>query len=152
LAQSIVTVTARPTPAPVVPTPQPDSTPVTTGATPWLLEDFTEYGGSTATFKTDPRHIWSVGEDGDFAGIGVIDTVGGVSWRIDFPDRTSDANRCHDDTYGRNLNLPAYTAGDVWLEVIAKFQATWTTVATASWGCTSAAAYKFILPRAIPRS
>lgn len=155
LVQSLVSVTPRPTPPPAPdtqPTPPPPP-PVTTGGvtcatlTAWRCEDFTEYGGSTATFKTDPRHIWSTGEDGDFATIGVMDTAAGASWRLDWPDRSGDvAGRCHDYTIGRNLNFPGQAA-EVWMEANVRFSLGWTTVAPASWACTSASSYKMLFAR-----
>ncbi len=155
LVQSLVSVTPRPVPPPVQPpvdtTPKPQPPPIATGScatiVAWLCEDFTEYGGSSATFKADPRHIWSTGEDGDFVTIGVMDAVGGASWRLDWPDRTADAaGRCHDFTIGRNLTFPG-SAGEVWMEATVRFSFGWTTVAPASWSCASAASYKMLFAR-----
>lgn len=129
-----------------------------TAITPWLLENFSKYT-STANLLADPRGIYSVAEDVYSAGEINLDqtqgsdTVGGVaqSMRYDFPDRTSEGGstnqgRCTDFTIGRNITLPSQVS-EAWIEVEVKFDATWVTLAPSSWGCTSAAAYKFILPR-----
>src|SRR4029077_15830321 len=46
----------------------------------------------------------------------------------------------------RNISLPS-TVTEAWIEAEVKFDSTFVTVAPSAWGGTSAAAYKFILPR-----
>lgn len=123
---------------------------------PWLEEDFSTYA-STSQMLADPRGIYSVTEDVATSQM-TLDTSVGVtslgltqSMRYDFPDRTSEGGsgttgRCTDYTIGRNITLPA-PVPDVWIEVIARFDPSFTTVAPSAWGCTSAAAYKFVFGR-----
>ena len=119
------------------------------GGTPLLEEDFSEYSG-TANMLADPRGIYSVTEDVLTTQMALDQSVGygssSKSMRYDFPDRTGDGGRCTDFTIGRNMKFPSNLT-EVWVEVVAKFDNTFTTVAPGAWGCTSAAAYKFILPR-----
>jgi hypothetical protein len=69
------------------------------------------------------------------------------SMRYDFPDRTGDAaNRCGDYTIGRNLVLPTAVT-ELWVEVAARYQANWTTVAPSAWACASNSDYKFFAAR-----
>jgi len=121
---------------------------------PWLLEDFSSYT-STANLLADPRGIYSVGEDETPSQVFLDKTVGygssTQSMRFDFPDRTSEggsgtSGRCTDFTVGRNINLPSPQT-EIWLEVEAKFSNGFTSLAPSSWGCTSAAAYKFVFGR-----
>jgi uncharacterized protein YjdB len=124
-------------------------------AVPWLLEDYSSYT-STSNLLADPRGIYSVGEDIYSPGEIVLDQSVGFgsshqSMRYDFPDRTSvggstNQGRCTDFTIGRNISLPS-TVSEAWIEIEVKFDSTFVTVAPSSWGCTSAPAYKFILPR-----
>jgi hypothetical protein len=103
----------------------------------------------------DPRGIYSTGEDVATGQMVLDKSVGfdasSQSMRYDFPDRTAvggsgNTGRCTDYTIGRNIKFPAAIT-EAWIEVVAKFDASFATVAPTAWGCTSAAAYKFIFPR-----
>lgn len=99
------------------------------GATPWLLEDFSTYT-STANMLSDPRGIYSTGEDVNTANM-VLDTTTGYgasakSLRFDYPSRPAPGG-CGDNTIGRNLVLPGGTSvPELWAEWICKFSSTWT--------------------------
>jgi len=125
-----------------------------TAATPWVLEDFSTYT-STANMLADPRGIYSVGEDLTTGQMVLDQSVGygssKQSMRYDFPDRTGTggsgtSGRCTDYTIGRNMTLPS-TVTELWVEVAARYQSTWTTLAPSSWGCTSNSDYKFFMAR-----
>lgn len=117
--------------------------------TPWILEDFSSYT-STANLLADPRGIYSLGEDVLTSQMALDQSVGygssKQSMRYDFPDRTTDSNRCGDYTIGRNMVLPT-TVTELWVEVAARYQVNWTTVAPSSWACTSNSDYKFFAAR-----
>lgn len=115
------------------------------GGTPDLVEDFSTYS-STANMLSDPRGIYSVGEDVQTPEMALDTTVGfgtsTKSMRFDFPARDS---ICTDYTIGRNINLPS-DQSDVYLEVVAKFQNGWTNTAP---GCSGVSNedYKFVFGR-----
>jgi len=118
----------------------------TTVIAPLLQEDFSTYI-STANLLADPRGIYSVGEDVYSPGEINLDTSVGYgtstkSMRYDFPAR---AGNCTDFSIGRNLNLPA-DAGDIYLEVVAKFQNGWTNAAPGCAGVSNED-YKFLFGR-----
>ena len=121
---------------------------------PMLKEDYSTYS-STSNLITDPHGYYSTAEDIDTTQIFLDKSVGfdssSQSMRYDFPDRTSEGGsgntgRCTDFTIGRNIKLPS-TVTEAWVEVVVKFGSNFATVAPSAWGCTSAAAYKFVLPR-----
>jgi len=114
--------------------------------TPTLEEDFSTYS-STGNLLADPRGIYSVGEDVYSAGEITLDTTVGYgtstkSMRYDFPARPGN---CTDYSIGRNLTLPS-NAGDLYLEIVAKFQNGWTNAAP---GCSGVSNedYKFVFGR-----
>jgi len=119
-------------------------------AAPWVEEDFSSYAG-TSDLLANRRGFYSVPEDEGTARI-ALDTTSGYgtsrsSMRFAFPDRSNDlANRCHDYTIGRNIDLPR-AVREVWVEVYARFSANFHTMAPRTWGCRSGAEYKFILGR-----
>lgn len=123
---------------------QKPSVVVQSGPSAWLLEDFSTYT-STANYISDPRGIYSTGEDvltsQIFLDTSVFAPGLSQSVRYDFPARNG---VCTDYTIGRNINFPA-DVSEVWVEVIAKFQNTWTTVMS---GCSSSNPdYKFLFGR-----
>ena len=122
--------------------------------TPLLHEDYASYS-STSDLLADPHGYYSTAEDVDTPQIFLDKAVGfdssSQSMRYDFPDRTSEGGsgttgRCTDFTIGRNIQLP-HTVAEAWVEVVARFGSNFTTAAPAAWSCTSASAYKFVLPR-----
>ncbi|HKR55833.1 MAG TPA: hypothetical protein VJS20_06000, partial [Gemmatimonadales bacterium] len=119
-----------------------------------MEENFSEYS-STSNMLSDPRGIYSTGEDVTTTQMVLDQGVGydssTQSMRFDFPDRTGEGGsgttgRCSDYTIGRNINLPNHVT-EVWIEAVIKFQNGFTTVAPSGWGCTSAAAYKTVFGR-----
>lgn len=121
-----------------------------------LAENFNTYT-STANMLSDPRGIYSVGEDVNTSMM-VYDTSVGYpsygltkSMRYDWPDRTSEGHPtsttgyCGDDTIGRNIVLPS-TQTDIWVELVHKSDSTFTTLVPGG-VCTSAAAYKTLFGR-----
>jgi hypothetical protein len=117
---------------------------------PWLEEDFSSYA-STTDLLANPRGFYSVAEDEGTARV-VLDTTSGYgtsrrSMQYVFPNRSNDlADRCHDFTIGRNIDLPR-AVREVWVEVYARFSANFHTLAPRAWGYRSGAEYKFILGR-----
>lgn len=112
----------------------------------WLTEDFSTYT-STADILSDPRGIYSVGEDVNTAQMALDPSVGYTaggltkSLRFDYPARNG---VCTDYTIGRNINLPT-NVDEVWVEVVAKFQNGFTTIMT---GCSSSNPdFKFLFGR-----
>src|SRR5437879_12522100 len=79
-------------------------------AAPWVEEDFSSYAG-TSDLLANRRGFYSVPEDEGTARI-ALDTTSGYGtarsgMRFTFPDRRNDlANRWHDYTNGRHLDLP----------------------------------------------
>jgi len=125
--------------------------------TPWLAEDFSTYT-STSNMISDPRHIYSDGEDVNTGQMTLDTTVGygGLtqSMRYDYADRTSVGGsgltgRCTDYVIGRALVLPT-TTQEIWAEFYVKFTVGFTTVAPSVWGCTSNPDLKLIFGRTHP--
>ena len=121
---------------------------------PLLMEDYSTYS-SSSNLLADPHGYYSTSEDVDTTQIFLDKGVGfdssSQSMRYDFPDRTSEGGsgttgRCTDFTIGRNIKFP-HTVTEAWVEVVARFGSNFSTVAPSAWGCTSAPAYKFTLPR-----
>lgn len=124
-------------------TPTVSATP--SASAPLLEEDFSEYS-STANMLADPRDIYETSEDAQTAQM-VLDESEGYGaltqcMRYDWPDRSG---VCTDYTIGRNLVLPEALT-EMWLEVVVKFSAVWSTV-NAGCGGVSNPDYKFIFGR-----
>ena len=96
-----------------------------------------------------PNSMWSgANEDVNISRINLDPAgppVGGKAMRYDFPDRTNDPNLCHDYTIGRNIKFPSQEQ-EVWVEIWAKFDGNFVTVAPTCSG-TSSAGYKFVFLR-----
>ena len=132
------TTTTPVTPPPITPPP--------TGATPWLVEDFSTYT-STANLKSNPRGIYTdnfLGDGNESANTSQVflDQANGAaglhqSMRYDFPIVNQS-----DYTIGVNLRLPA-PAQEIWVELDHKFSSTFTTMGPASGN----ADYKFFAAR-----
>ena len=125
---------------------------------PWLLEDFSSYL-STSDLISDPRGIYSTGEDVNTGQVFLDKTVGDTafgyhltqSMRYDFPDQSfnvggSTTGRCGEYEITRNISLPGST-GEVWVESIERFSPGWTVDVPSSWNCTSEPAYKHFFGR-----
>lgn len=122
---------------------------------PWFAIDFAKYT-STSELMTDKA-------GGLFDGIQrpgdsqiSLDTSTGYgsstkSMKYTFPDRSNASDRCGDYTISRRVNFPEDTK-EVWVEIVAKFSANFTTKAPAAWGCTSNADYKFLFGGVYPGS
>jgi len=127
-------------------------------AAPWLVEDFSTYT-STANLLSDPRGIYSTGEDVNTGQIVLDKTIGDTingwhltqSMRYDQQDQTGNVatsltGRCGSYEITRNINLPSAVT-EIWVESYEKYSVGWSVNVPSSWGCTSEPAYKHFFGR-----
>jgi len=133
--------------------PSAPSAPSASG-TPFVNEDFSTYT-STAQLLADPRGIYQTYEDIHKELITLDPQVGygtsHQSMRYDYPDQS---NASGSGVVGRCTSAPAASRSlkfpndgkisEVWVELTVKTSTNFSTIAPASWGCTSDQGLKFV--------